>query len=152
MRIPGGDCRKPARTFICAFAAILFGGASILFSAAVPTVFTYQGNLKESGQSANGIYDLIFSLYDSLSNGTQICNAFTNSATGVTNGLFSVSLDFGASGFIPKRFGVETLHDAIMKVMDGDVWVPPDTDLSREKSRCCRGDVGRGLSPGRAPS
>jgi DNA-binding NarL/FixJ family response regulator len=40
------------------------------------------------------------------------------------------SLDFGASGFIPKRFGVETLRDAIVKVMDGDVWVPPDTDLS----------------------
>jgi DNA-binding NarL/FixJ family response regulator len=40
------------------------------------------------------------------------------------------SLDFGASGFIPKRFGVETLRDAIVKVMDGDVWVPADTDLS----------------------
>ena len=40
------------------------------------------------------------------------------------------SLDFGASGFIPKRFGVDTLRDAIVKVMDGDVWVPPDTDLS----------------------
>src|SRR6201996_985138 len=39
------------------------------------------------------------------------------------------SLDFGASGFIPKRFGVETLRDAIVKVLDGDVWVPPDTDL-----------------------
>src|SRR6266852_3584589 len=40
------------------------------------------------------------------------------------------SLDFGASGFIPKRFGVETLRDAIAKVMNGDVWVPADTDLS----------------------
>src|SRR5258708_7938527 len=40
------------------------------------------------------------------------------------------SLDFGASGFIPKRFGVETLRDAIVKVMEGDVWVPPDTDLT----------------------
>jgi DNA-binding NarL/FixJ family response regulator len=40
------------------------------------------------------------------------------------------SLDFGASGFIPKRFGVETLRDAIVRVMDGDVWVPADTDLS----------------------
>ena len=40
------------------------------------------------------------------------------------------SLDFGASGFIPKRFGVDTLRDAITKVMDGDVWVPPDTDLA----------------------
>src|SRR5476649_2402459 len=45
-------------------------------------------------------------------------------------GTIRRSLDFGASGFIPKRFGVETLRDAIRKVMDGDVWVPPDTDLS----------------------
>jgi DNA-binding NarL/FixJ family response regulator len=40
------------------------------------------------------------------------------------------SLDFGASGFIPKRFGVDTLRAAIGKVMDGDVWIPTDTDLS----------------------
>src|SRR5271154_4359388 len=40
------------------------------------------------------------------------------------------SLDFGASGFIPKRFGVDTLRDALMKVMDGDVSVPADTDLT----------------------
>src|SRR6266513_550820 len=40
------------------------------------------------------------------------------------------SLDFGASGFIPKRYGVETLRDAILKGMEGDVWVPPDIDLS----------------------
>src|ERR1700732_1889068 len=39
-------------------------------------------------------------------------------------------LEFCASGFVPKRFGVEALRDAIMKVMDGDVWIPPDTDLS----------------------
>jgi DNA-binding NarL/FixJ family response regulator len=45
-------------------------------------------------------------------------------------GTIRQSLDFGASGFIPKRFGVETLRDAITKVLDGDVWVPPDTDLS----------------------
>jgi DNA-binding NarL/FixJ family response regulator len=45
-------------------------------------------------------------------------------------GTIRRSLDFGASGFIPKRFGVETLRDAIVKVMDGDVWIPPDTDVS----------------------
>src|ERR1700760_2634988 len=45
-------------------------------------------------------------------------------------GTIRRSLDFGASGFIPKRFGVETLRDAIVKVMEGDVWVPADTDLS----------------------
>src|ERR1700716_1020877 len=45
-------------------------------------------------------------------------------------GTIRRSLDFGASGFIPKRFGVETLRDAILKVMEGDVWIPPDTDLT----------------------
>jgi DNA-binding NarL/FixJ family response regulator len=45
-------------------------------------------------------------------------------------GTIRRSLDFGASGFIPKRFGVDTLRDAIVKVMEGDVWVPPDVDLT----------------------
>jgi DNA-binding NarL/FixJ family response regulator len=45
-------------------------------------------------------------------------------------GTIRRSLDFGASGFVPKRFGVETLRDAILKVLDGDVWVPSDVDLS----------------------
>src|SRR5258706_5410520 len=45
-------------------------------------------------------------------------------------GTIRRSLDFGASGFIPKRFGVETLRDAIVKVMDGVVWVPPVTALT----------------------
>src|ERR1700756_3427402 len=45
-------------------------------------------------------------------------------------GTIRRSLDFGASGFIPKRFGVDTLRDAITKVMEGDVWIPPDTDLT----------------------
>src|SRR4030081_2476505 len=44
-------------------------------------------------------------------------------------GTIRRSLDFGASGFIPKRFGVDTLRDAIVTVMARDVWVPPDTDL-----------------------
>ncbi|MET0969172.1 MAG: response regulator transcription factor [Tardiphaga sp.] len=45
-------------------------------------------------------------------------------------GTIRQSLDFGASGFIPKRFGVDTLRDAIMKVMEGDIWVPPDVDMA----------------------
>jgi DNA-binding NarL/FixJ family response regulator len=45
-------------------------------------------------------------------------------------GTIRRSMDFGASGFIPKRFGVETLREAIGKVMNGDVWVPDDIDLA----------------------
>src|SRR5579872_1708828 len=46
------------------------------------------------------------------------------------SGTIRRSMDFGASGFIPKRFGVETLRDAIAKVMAGDVWIPADVDLA----------------------
>jgi DNA-binding NarL/FixJ family response regulator len=45
-------------------------------------------------------------------------------------GTIRRSMDFGASGFIPKRFGVETLREAIGKVMNGDIWVPDDIDLA----------------------
>jgi DNA-binding NarL/FixJ family response regulator len=40
------------------------------------------------------------------------------------------SMDFGASGFIPKRLGIEALRPAILRVIEGDVWIPPDVDLS----------------------
>ncbi|MBN9006933.1 MAG: response regulator transcription factor [Rhizobiales bacterium] len=40
------------------------------------------------------------------------------------------SMDFGASGFIPKRLGVDALRTAILKVIEGDIWIPPDIDLS----------------------
>ncbi|MEW6639355.1 MAG: response regulator transcription factor [Pseudomonadota bacterium] len=45
-------------------------------------------------------------------------------------GTIRSSMDFGASGFIPKRFGVDTLRAAIAKVMEGDVWLPADVDLA----------------------
>jgi DNA-binding NarL/FixJ family response regulator len=39
-------------------------------------------------------------------------------------------MDFGASGFIPKRLGIEALRPAILGVIKGDIWIPPDIDLS----------------------
>ncbi|GAB1717908.1 MAG: two component transcriptional regulator, LuxR family [Nitrobacter sp.] len=45
-------------------------------------------------------------------------------------GTIRSSMDFGASGFIPKRLGVEALRTAILKVIEGDIWIPPDVDLS----------------------
>ena len=41
-------------------------------------------------------------------------------------------MEFGASGFIPKTLGVEALRRAVAQVLRGEVWTPPDVDLSRE--------------------
>jgi DNA-binding NarL/FixJ family response regulator len=45
-------------------------------------------------------------------------------------GTIRRSLDFGASGFVPKRYGVDMLREAIQKVLDGDVFIPSDIDLN----------------------
>ncbi len=58
------------------------------------TAFTYNGRLNVSGAPANGNFDLQFTLYNAATNGS-VFGALTNAATGVSNGLFAVSLDFG---------------------------------------------------------
>jgi hypothetical protein len=59
------------------------------------TAFTYQGRLNDGANPAGGIYDLRFAIYDSLNAGTQQGSLLTNSATAVSNGLFTATLDFG---------------------------------------------------------
>ena len=68
-------------------------------AAPLGTFFSYQGRLANGNGAANGIYDLQFALFDSGTNGTRIGPILTNAATSVSNGLFTVSLDFGASAF-----------------------------------------------------
>jgi hypothetical protein len=61
--------------------------------------FTYQGRLKDGGSPANGVYDLQFALYDAPNGGKRFGVVLTNAATAVSNGLFTVALDFGAGSF-----------------------------------------------------
>jgi hypothetical protein len=59
------------------------------------TAFTYQGRLSDGTNPATGNYDLSFTLYSAVTGGT-VSGALTNTAIGVTNGLFTTTLDFGA--------------------------------------------------------
>src|SRR4029453_17008791 len=73
------------------------------------TAFTYQGQLQSSGSPANGSFNLVFKLWNdpSLSApANQIGPTLTFDGAGgnpppvsVTNGLFTVQLDFGAGAF-----------------------------------------------------
>jgi DNA-binding NarL/FixJ family response regulator len=42
------------------------------------------------------------------------------------------AMEFGSSGFIPKSHGIEVIREAIAEVMLGNVWTPPDVDLSAD--------------------
>lgn len=60
------------------------------------TTFTYQGNLTDGGNPANGSFQMQFKLFDALSGGTQIGSTITNLPVTVSAGAFTARLDFGA--------------------------------------------------------
>ncbi|MBN1486242.1 MAG: hypothetical protein JW981_01295, partial [Anaerolineae bacterium] len=64
---------------------------------ALGTAFTYQGQLKDDGTPVNGDYDFQFILYDAVAGGSQIAGTtlITKTAIPVSDGLFTVALDFG---------------------------------------------------------
>ncbi len=62
---------------------------------ALGTAFTYQGQLRNNGNPVNANCDFQFALYDAVSGGNQIGTTQAASNIRVSNGLFTVSLDFG---------------------------------------------------------
>ena len=39
-------------------------------------------------------------------------------------------MEFGAAGFVPKSLGTDSIRAALQTVMAGDLWTPPDVDLT----------------------
>jgi len=69
------------------------------------TAFSYQGRLNFNGIPATGLYDLRFTAYAGLLSPSPVGGPVTLPAVPVTNGLFAVTLDFGAGLFIgPQRW------------------------------------------------
>jgi Pectinesterase len=63
--------------------------------AALGTDFTYQGKLTDGGLPASGTYDLELKLFDALNGGAQVGSTVPKDDVTITNGLFTVQLDFG---------------------------------------------------------
>jgi hypothetical protein len=103
--------KQVCSTIVLAVVAIalpaLFAGR--LVGAPMGTALTYQGQLQQSGSGnitgqpqsgpVTGICDFRFSLWDAVTNGNLVGATQTNSAVSVSNGLFTVTLDFGAGAF-----------------------------------------------------
>ena len=69
------------------------------FASAQSTAFTYQGHLMDAGASANGNYDLQFTLKNALTGGATVGTPQALSPVTAVNGIFSVTLDFGSASF-----------------------------------------------------
>ena len=67
--------------------------------AQVGSAFTYQGQLVQSGEPANGSYDFQFLLYSQESGGTPWVGNTQERTLVVTDGIFTTELDFPAEPF-----------------------------------------------------
>jgi hypothetical protein len=72
------------------------------------TAFSYQGQLKDANGPVTDSCDFQLSLWDALSGGSQIGTTLTRSGVAVSEGLFTVQLDFGANAFNGNARWLET--------------------------------------------
>ena len=97
-----GDRKTNDMKIKLVLALVIFAltGPSVLKAAPQSTAFTYQGRLSAAGTAASGSFEMTFTLYDAMTNGSAIGSAQTNAPLAVSNGLFTALLDFGATAFL----------------------------------------------------
>src|SRR5688572_26172410 len=79
-----------------AFCSILVLLATTMASAQ-GTAFTYQGQLKSGTTPANANYDFEFALHSAPTGSTQVGSTVSTNNVPLSNGVFTVTLDFGAA-------------------------------------------------------
>lgn len=97
------------RIFLCSVLAAASLGASSIAKGEMPgTAFTYQGHLKQNGEPANGPVNLDFDLYAAETGGKMIAaGTVVPDPVDVTDGLFTVTIDFGDDAFNGQARWVE---------------------------------------------
>ncbi|MBM4107230.1 MAG: hypothetical protein FJ255_00185 [Phycisphaerae bacterium] len=68
------------------------------------TAFTYQGELRNGTILATGPHDLRFRLYDASVGGSQVGPTLCSDSVSLTDGCFTLNLDFGAQFAGQQRF------------------------------------------------
>jgi hypothetical protein len=94
---------KVVYVLLCALAKLLFSGTTH----AQGTAFTYQGQLNNGGSPASDLYDFTFTIFNTSNGGSPATLTLTNSAVGMTNGLFTTTLDFGPGIFTGTNYWLE---------------------------------------------
>lgn len=90
------DVRRWARFLLSSVAVVAPFTAAVHTARAIDTVFTYQGQLKQTGAPVNGQCDVQFGLFDAATDGTAIGTPQLFDGLPITDGVFTVQLDFGA--------------------------------------------------------
>ncbi len=80
--------------------------AGLLLAAPLGSQFTYQGELQDASLAANGNYDFQFEVFDAVAGGNSLATP-VGQTLGVTQGIFTTQLDFGAAPFIGEAVWLE---------------------------------------------
>lgn len=91
--------RLSTRLFSALACAISMVAAAHGRPAPLGTTFTYQGQLKLSGNAVNNTADFVFTLWDALGGPNQIAGPVAVNNVSIANGLFTAQIDFGANAF-----------------------------------------------------
>jgi hypothetical protein len=83
-------------TLLALTSAFSLQPSALLHASPLGTAFHYQGKLADGSQPANGSFDLRFTLYDADAGPGVVAGPLTNTPVAVSNGLFTVTLDFGS--------------------------------------------------------
>jgi len=91
---------------------ILLTAVSLTAIAQVNTTISYQGELTTSNVTADGLHDFSFTLFDASENGMQIGNTLFINDVAVSQGIFTVELDFGPGAFAGDNLWLEVAVQA----------------------------------------
>ncbi len=80
---------------VIGFLIALVAVAPSLGETPLTTAFTYQGQLKQNGIPVNGTVNMVISLWDAATDGNPIGPIVDPAPVQVTNGVFTVQLDYG---------------------------------------------------------
>jgi len=89
----------PVLLWLALLLSILNLQLSTSLAAPLGTAFTYQGKVFSGTNAATGLYDFTFALWDAPTLGTPVGGSLLFNAVPVTDGLFTVTLEFGPNVF-----------------------------------------------------
>src|SRR6266566_1546273 len=143
---------KPATFLPVALLALLStlnSELSTLF--AQGTAFTYQGRLQNNGSPSSGTYNLAFWLFNTSNGGSAVAGPVITNGVIVSNGLFTVQIDFGPAVFTGAanwlQIGVETnLASSFTTLAPRQQLTPSPYAIFAESAGIANGTVVRSLN------
>jgi hypothetical protein len=86
--------KKMITILVLAGCFMLYAGQTAM-AGSVGTAFAYQGRLIDANETADGLYDFQFKLFDANIDGNQVGGDVNKTEVDVIDGYFTVKLDFG---------------------------------------------------------